>query len=163
MSTAIGADFGAATAEQQARAKPTESTPDLGLRVLIAEDNPVNVMILEITLAELSCEFCSTGNGKDLLAMYQDAAFDIILMDVQMPLLDGLEATKLIRQAESITGSHIPIIALTAHAQQEDRERCLAAGMDDYLAKPIVRGDLIAKLQHWRPTPKHTRAKKDGR
>ena len=121
----------------------------LGLKVLLAEDNPVNLMILEITLAELGCTFVSTNNGKELLAKYREDSFDIILMDLQMPIMDGLEATDQIRQLEAITGTRTPIVALTAHAQQGDRERCLESGMDDYLAKPIVRSEMIKMLRFW--------------
>jgi signal transduction histidine kinase/DNA-binding response OmpR family regulator len=125
------------------------SRESLGLRALIAEDNPVNLMILEITLTDLNCTYVSTTNGQDLLDEYQKGTFDIVLMDVQMPVMDGLEATKQLRAIESGSGKHIPIIALTAHAQQEDRERCLASGMDDYIPKPIVIGDMIEKLRVW--------------
>jgi len=123
----------------------------LGLRVLIAEDNPVNAMILEITLADLKCEFVSTGNGVDVVKEFEKGSFDVILMDLQMPEMDGLEATRRVREAENGTGRRIPIIALTAHAQEGDREKCLASGMDDYLPKPIVRSDMVAKLRALKP------------
>jgi len=129
--------------------KPSAENACRGLRILIAEDNAVNVMILERTLEDLDCTYVSANNGIDALRELEKSKFDIVLMDLQMPEMDGLEATKRLRESESITGRHIPIIALTAHAQQGDRERCLECGMDDYLPKPIVRGDMIAKLAHW--------------
>ena len=121
----------------------------LGLSVLIAEDNPVNVMILERTLADLNCTFVTVGTGVDALSELEKHSFDVILMDLQMPEMDGLETTRRIRIDEHGTDRHIPIVALTAHAQQGDRERCLQAGMDDYLPKPIIRKDMIEKLAHW--------------
>ena len=120
-----------------------------GLRILIAEDNAVNVLILEKTLEEYGCEFVSTGNGIEALQTYRSERFDLILMDVQMPEMDGIAATQRIRYEEINTGRHIPIIALTAHAQQGDRERCLAAGMDDYLPKPVRRAEMDVKLRTW--------------
>ncbi len=128
---------------------PAKEKIELGLKVLIAEDNPVNLMILEITLAELGCSFVSTNNGKELLAKYREGTYDIILMDLQMPIMDGLEATDQIRRLEATSGTRTPILALTAHAQQGDRERCLECGMDDYLAKPVVRGEMIKMLRFW--------------
>jgi len=129
--------------------RPLVENMNLGLSILIAEDNPVNVMILEKTLLDMNCSFVSTSNGIGALHEFETKTFDLILMDLQMPTMDGLEATKRIRAVEAATGKHIPIIALTAHAQQGDRERCLQAGMDDYLAKPIIRSDMIAKLKLW--------------
>ena len=120
-----------------------------GLRILIAEDNAVNVLILEKTLEEYGCEFVSTGNGIEALQTYRSERFDLILMDVQMPEMDGIAATQRIRYEEINTGRHSPIIALTAHAQQGDRERCLAAGMDDYLPKPVRRAEMDVKLRTW--------------
>jgi signal transduction histidine kinase/CheY-like chemotaxis protein len=120
-----------------------------GLRVLIVEDNPVNVLILEKSLEELGCSFVSTSNGVECLEAYARQSFDLILMDLQMPEMDGIEATQRVRAIEQGTGHHVPIIALTAHAQQGDRERCLACGMDDYLPKPIKRREMIDKIQEW--------------
>jgi len=131
---------------------PTSEHLNLGLRVLIAEDNAVNIMVLELSLTELGCEYVSTGNGQEVLNEFRKGEFDLILMDLQMPVMDGLEATRQIRTIETGTHSHIPIIALTAHAQRGDRERCIAAGMDDYLPKPIVRSEMIAKLRLWAPS-----------
>ncbi|MDR3689117.1 MAG: response regulator [Fimbriimonas sp.] len=141
-------------------AQPMDALPDhtaadpnethLGLHVLIAEDNPVNVLILERTLEDLNCTFVSTDNGAKSVDAFASQHFDLVLMDVQMPVMDGLEATLRIREIEATRRTHTPIIALTAHAQKEDRDRCLSAGMDDYVPKPITRNDMIAKLKQWR-------------
>ncbi len=121
----------------------------LGLKILIAEDNNVNLMILERLMQDLGCRFSSVRDGREAVATMAEETFDAILMDLQMPVMGGFEATKLIREAEALSGAHTPIIALTAHAMQGDRERCLEAGMDDYLSKPVDRADLAAKLRHW--------------
>ena len=90
-------------------------------------------------------------SGKKALDAWRKQTFDIILMDVQMPEMDGFEATARIREHEKSTSEHIPIIALTAHAMVGDRERCLAAGMDDYVSKPIVPDDLFAAIERLLP------------
>jgi CheY-like chemotaxis protein len=122
---------------------------NLGLRILVAEDNAVNALILEETLRGLGCETLVVANGVEALKEVRTGTYDLILMDVQMPEMDGFEATIRIRALEEGTGSSVPIIALTAHAQREDREKCLQVGMDDYLSKPIVRQDLVNKLRLW--------------
>jgi len=127
----------------------TAAPAALGLKVLVAEDNEVNMRILQRYLGILGCEFVAVTTGVGVRPAWEAQKFDLILMDVQMPEMDGFEATRSIREAERFGGGHTPIIALTAHAQAGDRERCLAAGMDDYLAKPILRGDLEAKLRLW--------------
>jgi len=121
----------------------------LGLRVLVAEDNPVNTMLTERFLAALGCECVSVVNGMQVLDELGDGEFDVILMDVQMPVMDGIETTRRVRESEVGSDRHTPIIALTAHAQQGDRERCVQAGMDDYLTKPIRKADLEAMLRCW--------------
>jgi len=92
------------------------------------------------------------SNGRELLKVLENAEFDIILMDCQMPEMDGFEATAAIRMAESGTDRHVPIIALTASAMVADRQRCLACGMDDHLSKPIRSGELAAMLERWIPS-----------
>ncbi len=90
-------------------------------------------------------------NGREAVDLTLHQGFDLVLMDVQMPEMDGYEATKAIRTGELNTGSHIPIVAMTAHAMQGDRERCLTAGMDDYLAKPIHLKGLLDKVAQYAP------------
>ena len=107
------------------------------LRVLLAEDNPVNQEVALRLLERRGHSVIVAENGRHALTAIERHKFDLVLMDVQMPEMGGLEATQLIREKEKSTGEHLPILAMTAHAMQGDRERCIAAGMDGYLAKPI--------------------------
>jgi PAS domain S-box-containing protein len=107
------------------------------LQVLIAEDNQVNQLVATRILEKLGHRVTVASNGREALAAVQARKFDLIAMDVQMPEMDGLEATNAIRAWEKTTGSHTPIVAMTAHAMKRDRERCMAAGMDGYISKPI--------------------------
>jgi CheY-like chemotaxis protein len=107
------------------------------LRVLIAEDNIVNQRIIAGLLHRRGQKTVLVSNGREAIEAWRREPFAAIIMDVQMPEMDGFEATAAIRAAERGTGTHIPIVAMTAHAMSGDRERCLAAGMDDYVAKPI--------------------------
>jgi CheY-like chemotaxis protein len=107
------------------------------LRVLLAEDNPVNQTLAMRILERLGHKVQVVKNGKEAIGRAQEEEFDLILMDVQMPEMDGLEATTAIRAAEAGTGKHVPIVAMTAHVMKGDREKCLSAGMDGYLSKPI--------------------------
>lgn len=108
-----------------------------GLHVLVAEDNQVNQLVATRVFEKLGHQVTVVNNGREALSAVQAGKFDLIAMDVQMPEMDGLNATMAIRAWESATGAHIPIIAMTAHAMRGDRERCLAAGMDAYTSKPI--------------------------
>ncbi len=107
------------------------------LQVLVAEDNQVNQLVARRILEKLGHKVTVVGNGREAVAAAQAGKFDLIAMDVQMPELDGLDATAAIRAWEKSAGTHIPIMAMTAHAMKGDRERCLAAGMDGYTSKPI--------------------------
>src|ERR1700681_2004085 len=107
------------------------------LRILLAEDNRVNQVLAVRLLEKRGHEVTVAGNGEEALKALDKQLFDLILMDVQMPEMDGLQATVAIRRGEMKSGKHIPIIAMTAHAMAGDKERCLEAGMDDYLTKPI--------------------------
>jgi len=107
------------------------------LRVLLAEDNPVNQEVAVHLLERRGHSVIVAENGRHALTALERHKFDLVLMDVQMPEMGGLEATQLIREKEKSTGEHLPIVAMTAHAMQGDRERCIAAGMDGYLSKPI--------------------------
>lgn len=109
------------------------------LRVLVVEDNVVNQRLATTLLSKLGYHPVVASSGPQALAILSKEVFDVILMDVQMPEMDGLEVTARIRSEERATRNHIPIIALTAHAMPGDRERFLAAGMDGYLSKPIKR------------------------
>ena len=115
-------------------------------RILLAEDNPVNQRLAVKLLEREGHHVVVASNGKEAFELWQRQPFDLILMDLQMPVMDGVEASASIRRAERASGRHVPIIALTAHAMQGDRERCLDAGMDDYLPKPIRRSDLLESI-----------------
>ena len=117
------------------------------LRILLAEDNPVNRELTVRILSKRGHSVAVAANGKAALEMLETQAFDLILMDVQMPEMDGLEATAAIRKNEAATGTRIPIIAMTAHAMKGDRERCLEAGMDGYLSKPVKADELIKLVE----------------
>jgi signal transduction histidine kinase/CheY-like chemotaxis protein/HPt (histidine-containing phosphotransfer) domain-containing protein len=122
------------------------SVPSRRLRILLAEDNPVNQMLATILLEKQGHTVVVAGNGKEALAALERQSFDSVLMDVQMPEMDGFEATARIREREKAIGGHIPIIALTAHAIKGDQERCLEAGMDGYVAKPIDSEELARAI-----------------
>lgn len=134
----IVATLGVATAEEPVpQASPQRRDYVAPLRVLLAEDGLVNQKVAVSLLEQRGHEVTVANNGQEALVALDGGAFDVVLMDVQMPTMDGFEATARIRQKEAGTGRHIPIIAMTAHAMKGDRERCLAAGMDGYIAKPI--------------------------
>jgi CheY-like chemotaxis protein len=116
------------------------------LRVLLAEDHLVNQRLMVALLEEQGHQVVVAGNGQQALAALEQQPCDVILMDVQMPVMDGFEATARLRAQQKQTGRHIPIIALTAHAMKGDRERCLAAGMDGYLSKPIRARELFQAI-----------------
>jgi PAS domain S-box-containing protein len=113
------------------------------LRILLAEDNAVNQKLAVCLLEKRGHAVTLTKNGKEALAALECDAFDIVLMDVQMPEMDGFEATAAIRSRERATGGHLPIIAMTAHAMKGDREKCLEMGMDGYVSKPLQARDLF--------------------
>jgi CheY-like chemotaxis protein len=126
---------------------PVAAPSKQSLRVLLAEDNAVNQKVALHMLARLGYRADVAANGLEALSAVRRQPYDIILMDVQMPEMDGLEAARQIRAGE-VSGGHRPwIIALTANAMEGDRERCLQAGMDDYLGKPIKSEDLVAALE----------------
>ncbi len=120
-----------------------------GAKVLLAEDEYINRVLTETILKQLGVDVTSVTNGKEAVAKAHEGKFQLILMDVQMDGMDGLEATKLIRQQEGKHGGHVSIIALTALAMAADREKCLQAGMDDYLPKPVQRNELVAVLAQY--------------
>ena len=124
-----------------------------GTRILLAEDNPVNREVAVCMLEQLGCQVVAVEHGRDAVAKTECAQFDLVLMDCQMPEMDGFSASKAIRDGEQRTGRHVPIVALTAHAMGGDRERCLAAGMDDYMTKPYTQGELGNMIQRWVQRP----------
>jgi len=119
-------------------------------RVLLVEDNPVNQLVAKGMLGKLGCEVIVAAHGAEALDQLEYHEFDLVLMDCNMPVMDGYEASRQIRQ--SGRWPHLPIVALTANAMSEERERCRAAGMSDYLAKPFRREELAALLDQWIPT-----------
>jgi len=117
------------------------------LRILLAEDSLFNQQVAIGILAKHGHQLVVANDGQEAIDTIAAGEFDLALIDVQMPEVDGLEATALIRAAERVTGRHLPIVAMTAHAMKGDRERCLEAGMDDYVAKPIRAAELFAAIQ----------------
>jgi PAS domain S-box-containing protein len=117
------------------------------LRILLAEDNEINQKVAVRTLEKRGWEIDVATNGREVIEMLEHGSYDLLLMDVLMPEMDGLETTARIRQREADTGRHIPIVAMTAHAMRGDRERFLAAGMDDYVSKPFDRRQLFAVIE----------------
>jgi CheY-like chemotaxis protein len=117
--------------------RPSLQEEQASLRILLAEDNPVNQTLAMRLLEKHGHHVVLARHGREAIERIERERFDLVLMDVQMPELDGLEATVAIRDKEKTTGGHLPIVAMTAHAMQGDKERCLAAGMDGYIAKPI--------------------------
>jgi CheY-like chemotaxis protein len=123
-------------------------------RVLLVEDNPTNQLVALAILKKLGVQASSAANGKEAIASLRSNRYDLVLMDVQMPEMDGVEATRLIRSDPgAVLDAKIPIIAMTANAMQGDHESCLAAGMDDYLAKPVTPAALAAMLSRWLNRP----------
>jgi PAS domain S-box-containing protein len=127
---------------------PKAPTPKQRLRILVAEDNEINQIMVTSLLEKWGHHVVVANNGRDALAaLEQEQPFDVVLMDVQMPEVDGFKTTTAIRAKEKPNGKHLPILATTAHAIKGDRERCLAAGMDAYIAKPIDPTELLAALE----------------
>ena len=117
------------------------------LSILLAEDNIVNQKMTVRMLEKKGWKATAADNGRQVLDYLEKGTFDLVLMDAQMPVLDGFEATKLIREKEKQTGLHIPIVALTARAMSGDQEKCLSSGMDGYVAKPIDRQKLYEAIE----------------
>lgn len=131
-----------------ARATPTG---DLRGRVLLAEDNPVNQALAHAMLKRLGLTVAVANDGKEALALAAAQPFDLVLMDCQMPVMDGYQATARLREREAGRAEHLPVVALTANVMEDDRNLCLAVGMDDYLAKPYTAAQLEQTLRRWLP------------
>jgi CheY-like chemotaxis protein len=134
--------LGAAPARASASPVPPVHAPSPSLRILLAEDNVVNQVVAAAMLKREGHCVTIVANGRAAVDASAADPFDLILMDVQMPDMNGFEATAAIRVHESTRGGHVPIVALTAHAMEGDRDRCLEAGMDDYVSKPLRLTDL---------------------
>ena len=124
-----------------------ETRPSEPLNILLAEDNAVNQHLARTLLEKAGHRVTVAMNGREALELFSRQSFDLVLMDVQMPEMDGLAATAAIREQETKMGGHIPIIAMTAHAMKGDEERCRQGGMDGYVAKPIQRSQLYAAIE----------------
>lgn len=128
--------------------------PGSGLRILLAEDSRTNQMALRLMLEKEGHRVSVAENGRLALEALRQATFDLVLMDIQMPEMDGVEATRRIREDRSgAFDPRIPVVAITAYAMVGDREKFLAAGIDDYLAKPVMWQDLRAALVRWGGAP----------
>jgi PAS domain S-box-containing protein len=142
------------TSGAQASASPlaSEGLPRLHARVLLAEDNGVNQVVARNMLKALGCEFDIVPNGAEALQALQNNSYDLVLMDCQMPVMDGYAATRAIREREARKGlNRLPVVALTANALVGDADACLESGMDDHLAKPYTRRQLAAAMVRWLP------------
>jgi len=144
MAIVLGGEVMGASREATPKRKATRR-----LKILLAEDNPVNQQVASRILERRGHAVIVAGDGRSALAALEGAhGFDAVLMDVQMPEMDGLEATRAIRERErGAGGGRVPIIAMTAHAMEGDRERCLAAGMDGYISKPVEADDLVRTVE----------------
>ena len=129
-----------------------ETTNNGTFRLLLAEDNPINQMVAKTMLKKLGYEIESVNNGEEALAALEKTRYDLILMDCQMPILDGYMATQAIRKSTNLLAQHdIPIMALTAHAMMNNDQKCFEAGMNDYLTKPVRLNELRVSLERWHP------------
>ncbi|MCA8984698.1 MAG: response regulator [Planctomycetaceae bacterium] len=142
--------------QQQAAGSPSGQTEEVQpplppLHILLVEDGMANQCLATAVLKKWGHQVEIAENGQIAVDKYRDGRFDLILMDVQMPVMDGFQATAAIRQLEQATGGHIPIVAMTARAMKGDRERCLEAGMDGYVSKPIRKGDLYRGISEFFP------------
>ena len=133
---------------REVSAERKRPVPQGARRILLVEDNPVNQMFTKRVVEKETYEVKMASKGAEAVKMVPDGDFDLVLMDVQMPEMDGLEATRRIRGMGGLF-TNLPIIGLTANAMEEDRDRCFAAGMTDYLAKPFYPADLKDKLVQW--------------
>jgi CheY-like chemotaxis protein/HPt (histidine-containing phosphotransfer) domain-containing protein len=134
----------------------SRNSEQLAGKVLLVEDNAVNLEVAQCMLVDTGCQVSCAANGQEALELLKENQFDLVLMDCQMPVMDGFEATRIIRELESrrVLQNTTPVIALTANAMAGDRERCLEAGMNDYLSKPLAQTELNGILSKWLPQQK---------
>jgi len=136
-------------AEARASQAPARVSGPEGVHVLIAEDNLLNQKLALKMMEKLGCRADLAGNGREALRMIERDRYDLVFMDCQMPDMDGYEASAIIRRREKESGGHLPIIAMTAHAMTGDRDKCIKAGMDDYISKPIRREEILQAISRW--------------
>jgi len=125
--------------------------PDGAPLVLVAEDTSVNQLVVRRMLEKLGCDVDVVSNGREAVSAVEGSPYAVVFMDVQMPEMDGFEATAEIRRRESRGAGHTPIVAMTASTLESDTERCLAAGMDDYVRKPLRLAELDVVVRRWAP------------
>ncbi len=129
---------------------PSGTSDLIDIRLLLVEDNPVNQKVASVMLGKMGCQISIASNGQEAIDLLRDKHFQLILMDCQMPVMDGFEATRRIRNGlAGSANARLPIIAMTANAMEEDRRECLAAGMNDFISKPITLARLQEILKHW--------------
>ena len=145
----LAAEGAESTPAPPLESKKKENKQVAGYSVLLADDEFINITLAEVLLSRAGLNVTSVSNGLEAVAAWQKGRFDCILMDIQMPEMDGYEAVARIREQENATGARVPIIAMTAHAMDDDREKCLAAGMDDYISKPIDAQLLVNILEKY--------------
>jgi two-component system sensor histidine kinase/response regulator len=167
LSSAMTDAAGSQAGEQAAGAMSASTREAAGPRILVVEDNPINLEVAVGMLESLRCSADTADNGRTAIEAMIGGSYDAVLMDCQMPVMDGLTATAEIRRREAGAGKpRIPIIAVTANAMEGDRERCLAAGMDDFLSKPFTQQQLASLLKRWltaRPMTEHSERSDDVR
>ena len=142
-------------------AQRDRATPGRGSKILVAEDNDINRRLAAAQFKRLGHDADFVENGRQAVEAVSKGSYSVVFMDCQMPEMDGFEATRLIRKAEVRTGDHVPIVAMTANAMEGDRERCVARGMDDYVAKPVDLERLRAVLDRWL-SPKNAASSRDA-
>jgi CheY-like chemotaxis protein/HPt (histidine-containing phosphotransfer) domain-containing protein len=145
----VEADGGIRDEDERFRPEIEELRRHFPMHVLLVEDNRINQKVATLLLEKLGCRVDIAADGREALRAVGTDDYDLILMDCQMPVLDGFEATRAIRRRESGTSRRMPIVAMTAAAMKGDREKCIEAGMDDYVSKPVRQGDLSAVLESW--------------
>lgn len=157
ISTLVSAHWADARKARTADAESSEASPNAVIAsILIAEDNPVNQQVAMLLFKELGFTPDLVANGKQALEAFKKGSYEILFMDCQMPELDGFECTREIRKLEAHTGRRIPIVAMTAQALEGDREKCIAAGMDDYISKPVTSKKLVEAMGRWLRDPEPT-------